>query len=148
MTLLFNQHYILSVGSTEQHKELFSNQFSNYGHQSVDISAPREAIRLPIQIENTIHSEKFNGTSYAAPLVTGVASLLLAKNPQLSALELKMRLMATASYHEQWNDKTVSGFINAFQALSAEFDPFDGDPTAYFFNHYQKSWNTGLFQNP
>ena len=65
-----------------------------------------------------IHSyETKSGTSFATPLVSGAAALLLEKNPKLSAEELKHRLCFTATdLKEPWN-KQGWGMLNIQRAL-------------------------------
>jgi len=61
------------------------------------------------------------GTSFAAPLVTGVATLLLARDPGLSAEKLFTLLRETATDIEQpgLDQLTGYGLVNAEAALSA-----------------------------
>jgi len=63
-----------------------------------------------------------SGTSFAAPIVTGTASALMAVEPELSADEVRERLAATA-----WDvgapgkdDQTGAGLIDARTALSVD----------------------------
>ncbi len=73
-----------------------------------------------------------NGTSMAAPMVSGVAGLLLSAEPQLSAYELRRRLLTSADFKSLYlanpdyllehNGSTLallgSGVLNAKNALS------------------------------
>lgn len=65
-----------------------------------------------------------SGTSFAAPLVTGVASLMLAKNPALTAEQIKRMLMMSADDIEDpgWDLATGYGLVNARKALEADPD--------------------------
>ncbi|MBR5597005.1 MAG: S8 family peptidase [Lachnospiraceae bacterium] len=65
-----------------------------------------------------IHSyEMKSGTSFATPLVSGAAALLLEKNPKFSPEELKHRLCYTATdLKEPWN-KQGWGMLNIQRAL-------------------------------
>jgi subtilisin family serine protease len=65
-----------------------------------------------------------SGTSFAAPLVTGVASLMLAKNPSLTAEQIKRMLMMSADDIETpgWDQLTGYGMVNARKALEADPD--------------------------
>jgi subtilisin family serine protease len=69
-----------------------------------------------------------SGTSFAAPLVTGVASLMLAKNPNLTAEQVKRMLMMSADDVEGpgWDQLTGYGIVNARKALEA-------DPNYYLY---------------
>ncbi|HBE54330.1 MAG TPA: hypothetical protein DDW76_37680, partial [Cyanobacteria bacterium UBA11369] len=63
-------------------------------------------------------------TSMAAPHVTGVASLIWAQNPNLTAQQVKERLLASVDPIAALNGKTVTGGrLNAFKAL---LDPGKG----------------------
>lgn len=61
--------------------------------------------------------EAKSGTSFAAPLVSGAAALLLEKDPELTPEELKHRLCYTATdLKEAWN-KQGWGMLNVARAL-------------------------------
>ena len=66
--------------------------FSNYGSKNVDLFAPG------FQVYSSVLDGKFeylNGTSMAAPNVTGVAAILRSFYPKLSASSIKHILMAS-----------------------------------------------------
>ncbi len=62
-----------------------------------------------------------DGTSFAAPYVSGTASLLFAKNPNLTNLEAEDILLDSATDLENpgWDQYTGAGFLNAAKALSS-----------------------------
>ncbi len=68
-------------------------EFSNYGKKNVDVFAPG------VDIYSTTPDNsyaRFNGTSMAAPVVSGVAALLMAYFPELSAEEVRDIIMESA----------------------------------------------------
>lgn len=68
--------------------------FSNYGHTNVDLFAPGVSI-FSAALGNEFGRE--DGTSLAAPVVSGVAALLLSHFPTLTAADVKRILMATTT---------------------------------------------------
>ncbi len=66
--------------------------FSNYGRTRVDLFAPGEDILSTLPNGRT---GRESGTSMAAPVVSGVAALLMAYFPELSAADVKSLLMAS-----------------------------------------------------
>ncbi|MDJ1484591.1 S8 family peptidase [Cytophagaceae bacterium YF14B1] len=102
--------------------------FSNYGKNSVDVFAPGVAIH------STTPGSKYadhNGTSMAAPVVSGVAALIRAYYPKLKAAQVKEILMKSAlpykekvqvpgSEGQTANLSDLSktgGIVNAYEAL-------------------------------
>jgi subtilisin family serine protease len=69
--------------------------FSNYGKKEVDLFAPGVQIYSTVPGGNKYGSA--SGTSMAAPVVAGVAALVLSYNPDLSARQLKEILEKTAT---------------------------------------------------
>ncbi len=84
----------LNVGATDQYPQNnLVAYFSNYGKQTVDIFAPG------VQIYSTSPDNRFNmsnGTSLAAPVVSGVAALIMSYFPELSAREVKEIIMKSS----------------------------------------------------
>lgn len=96
---------------------------SNFSLKKPDIVSPGTyIISTSNQCRNNgkkyVHSyEAKSGTSFATPLVSGAAALLLEKNASLSAQELKYRLCYTATdLKEPWN-KQGWGMLNIKHAL-------------------------------
>jgi len=97
--------------------------FSDYG-ETIDISCPGVNI-----LSTVIRDQDFNlnsymaadGTSMAAPIVSGVAAMVKAKNPDFTPAEIKQALMETADNIESVNPAYAglmgAGRINSFAAL-------------------------------
>ncbi|MFA6923886.1 MAG: S8 family peptidase [Bacteroidales bacterium] len=81
----------LEVGASTKHldKNLVAS-FSNYGKKNVDIFAPGEDI-YSLKPDNKYTTG--DGTSFASPMVAGVAALLKSYYPQLTAKEIKKIIM-------------------------------------------------------
>lgn len=90
----------------------FSNNFSNYGNK-VDIVAPGEDIYSTVK--NNGYSI-MSGTSMAAPHVTGVAGLVWAINPNLTATQVKDILVGTADRPITYNSRQYK-ILNAKAAV-------------------------------
>ncbi len=100
--------------------------FSNFGKKTVHIGAPG------VNIISTTGGayDSFSGTSMAAPHISGVAALLKANEPSLTALEIKQRMIATAHPIKSLSGKTYSGgYVDAYAALMNTTPPPDqNDP--------------------
>jgi len=131
--------FVFCVGATN-----FGNprraDFSNYGNRSVDIFAPgvlwsvnaERADRRNTSIDDTL--SLIDGTSFAAPFVSGVAALILAADPHLSSGGIRSILRNTA--HTDSPDPDVPRHINALAAIK----PLLGNTVPYV-----SFTSTGLF---
>src|SRR5262249_33950829 len=63
--------------------------FSNFGRQTVDLAAPGVDILSSVPGNSY---KTFSGTSMATPHVSGVAALLLARNPQATYRQVMIRI--------------------------------------------------------
>ena len=79
---------IIAVASSSADGQLSS--FSNFGGTSVHLAAPGSNV-LSTYLNDSF--TRMSGTSMATPMASGVAGLLLAMDPSLSALELKNGLI-------------------------------------------------------
>jgi thermitase len=89
--------------------------FSSYGSHTVDIGAPGKEI-----YSTKIGGYRYgDGTSFAAPFVSGTAALVKSYLPGLNNHDLRSRILETSEvigYYEK--EKTASaGRVNAFNAL-------------------------------
>lgn len=120
----------ITVGATglKQDADLLAN-FSNYGYRSVDVFAPG------VKINSTIPESKYKenqGTSMAAPVVAGLAAMIRAYYPSLTAEQVKEVIMKSVTKVDQkvkikkdGNSKRVyldeisvsGGIVNAYNAI-------------------------------
>ncbi|MEO6392159.1 MAG: S8 family serine peptidase [Pyrinomonadaceae bacterium] len=106
---------VLSVAATDRNDQLTS--FSNYGPKSVQIAAPGADV-LSTWLGNAF--EEHSGTSMAAPMVSGVAALIIAAEPNISMTDLRARLLDSADKLPQLKGKVASGGrLNAARAVGA-----------------------------
>jgi hypothetical protein len=90
--------------------------FSNHGPH-LDIVAPGAQIGVFDAVQQ--QPIPYSGTSYAAPMVAGVAALLKAFDPSLTAAELKALILAGADSAARYlnNRGQPVRFLDAYQAL-------------------------------
>lgn len=76
---------------------------------------------LSLKIKADIAPYVFDeGTSFSAPIVSGLCSLIKSANPNLSATDIKEIIMRTAIQSDVLSNKTVSGgYIDIFNSLYA-----------------------------
>ncbi|MBX7247399.1 MAG: S8 family serine peptidase [Candidatus Sumerlaeaceae bacterium] len=99
---------ILSVGGSTN----TDDWIYNYGSRTIGISAPAQLVYLP----NSGGYAAGSGTSYAAPLVTGAASLVRSAFPGATPAQVKYRLMANADV-KLAERNVVSGRLNVAAAV-------------------------------
>ena len=91
---------LITVGASSRfNTQDLAAGFSNYGRQTVDVFAPGVAIYSSTPRDTYA---TYSGTSMATPVVAGVAAVLKAYFPQLTAVQLKQIIMQSAvAYHTQ-----------------------------------------------
>lgn len=120
----------IAVGASTNEDVLSS--YSQYGDQ-LDFVAPSSGGSLGITTTDrtgsdgysyTNYTNNFGGTSSAAPLAAGIAALLLSRNPNLTASEVKTIMqnscekIGTEQYDENgWNMYYGYGKVNAYNAI-------------------------------
>jgi type VII secretion-associated serine protease mycosin len=112
--------YLLSVGAAEQNGDVA--EFSETGSY-VGVTAPG------VDVGGLLPDGKvwlINGTSFAAPYVTGLAALLLQNHRNWTPDTLMKVLEATASGNGKWTRSAGWGEVNANAALQADPDHLSG----------------------
>lgn len=106
---------VLAVGASTRAEAVSS--FSNYGVASVDLFAPGSAILSTVP-GNAYAS--FNGTSMAAPHVSGIAALVLSTNVSQPLLAVRSRVLAGVEPIAAYAGRCATGGrANARLALAA-----------------------------
>jgi subtilisin family serine protease len=119
----------IEVGASSWKADSLAATFSNYGTERVDLFAPG------VDVLSTVPGSGYDredGTSMAAPVVSGVAALLMAYYPELTPAQVRQILMESATTYA---DRTVlrpgqgggpvrfgelsatGGVVNAYEAL-------------------------------
>jgi subtilisin family serine protease len=109
---------ILTVGATNRSDVLTG--FSNYGPGVVDIAAPGLDI-LTTGVSSNSSYVIADGTSFASPVVAGVAALLLSADHGIGHQELIARITAFVDGSIGVAGATSSGRVNAGRVLTRRF---------------------------
>jgi subtilisin family serine protease len=133
----FDLPNILSVGAVDNRGRLAS--FSNYGKTRVDVFAPGVSIvsALPADSQYPVGYGWLDGTSMAAPHVTGVAALIASEEPGLlstpGVASMKARIMNTGKKLSAVVGKSVTDTVpSALRALDTT-SPTSMPPTSHAF---------------
>ncbi|WP_367868004.1 S8 family serine peptidase [Pedobacter sp. WC2423] len=107
----------LEVGASDwRNNEKLAAPFSNFGKKSVDVYAP--GVDITSTIPRSAYLED-TGTSMATPMVSGLAGLIRAYYPKLTAAQVKNIIMKSVLISAALKDKCISGgIINTFSAFS------------------------------
>jgi membrane-anchored mycosin MYCP len=103
--------YVLTVGSVNAAGT--PSPFTLAGPW-VDVAAPGEAV-------TSLATEPVSGTSYAAPLVSGLAALIRARFPALTARQVMQRIESTAHHPPAgWDPLVGNGTVDPLAAVSTD----------------------------
>jgi len=146
-----NEHYpsnythnnIIVVGATKDNDTKLES--SNYGATSVDLFAPGHDILscYPTDLCSSgfcnspypHHAYLYHydqGTSFAAPYVTGVAALVLAQFPNFTAEQIKAHIMRGVDPVSSLSNLCVTGGrLNAYEAVQHRASSYQRDNVTY-----------------
>jgi len=106
--------YVLTVGSVNAQGA--PSAFTLAGPW-VDVAAAGEAV-------TSLGSAPISGTSYAAPVVSGLAALIRARFPALTARQVMQRIESTAHHPPAgWDPLVGHGTVDALAAVSTDSAP-------------------------
>lgn len=114
---------IISVAASTPENRLSS--FSNYGLKSVDIAAP--GVNILSTSLNGEYSNK-NGTSMAAPHVSGAAALLKSYMPFLTPWEIKQIILLSSTKSPYLTNRIVTGGVLNINSMF--------EMTNFFYRNY------------
>jgi len=119
---------IISVAAIDNNANLA--RFSNFGKNRVHVAAP--GVNVYSTVLNGAY-ENMSGTSMATPHAAGVIALLRSYDDKLTNLEVKERIIATATKTTKLKNKVrSSGYVNAYNALTNTIAPPDlNDPETW-----------------
>ncbi|MBE0471241.1 MAG: S8 family serine peptidase [Methyloprofundus sp.] len=120
---------IANADTTKDLDNLPLHSRSNYGDQVVSFAAPGTNILSTWPTALTTSSEQGyqfqDGTSMAAPIVSGIAAMLWSANPTLTPQGLRANLEATVQRIDSLKPKLKApGLVDANQALNSVHYPF------------------------
>lgn len=104
---------ILAVAAVDNRGQIAS--FSNYGKLKVHVGAP--GVNIVSSILKGAYGS-WSGTSMATPHVSGLAVLLASHEPNLTNIEMKQRIVATAKPIASLRGKAKAGLVNAYAMLT------------------------------
>lgn len=102
---------VLCVAATDRSGALSPS--SNFGATSVDLAAPGTDLLAAGRDGRAVFK---SGTSFAAPMVSGAAALLLAARPDATVQQVKASLLCGAGANDQLTGRVGSGALNVVAA--------------------------------
>jgi len=110
------------------------SSFSNYGSSCIDVSAPGEDMFSTVSTESGSgfaagYASGWNGTSFATPVVAGVAALAKSHQSDISENQLELSLQESVTSINAKNpsySRELGGLISASKAVSSGAPTLEG----------------------
>jgi len=139
-----NDPFVITVGAVDQHRTAnplddTRASWSAYGHTAdgyakPDLSAPGRWVIMPVPVGATIPAKApervvepgymwMSGTSFSAPMVSGVVAHILARHPDFTPDQVKGALMVSAEYLASEGITVGVGTLDAVAALDVTNPP-------------------------
>jgi serine protease AprX len=137
--------FVITVGASDTGKSVSTNDdvaapFSAYGYTldgfaKPEIAAPGRYMVGPVPVTSTLYKERadhvvepgymtLSGTSFSAPIVSGVAALILGRHPEYTPDQVKGALMLGAKPMPQANNQSEGvGEVNASRSIELSTSP-------------------------
>ncbi|WP_291078348.1 S8 family peptidase [Empedobacter sp. UBA5528] len=108
---------VITVGANTMDNDNLRASFSNFGKKSVDVFAPGNEIYSTVPNKDGEYKNE-SGTSMASPVVAGVAALVWAHYPKLTATDIKQILLESVNKNPALTDISVTGgVVDAYKAV-------------------------------
>ena len=140
-----NDPFVITVGASDTGKSVSTNDdvaapWSAYGYTldgfaKPDLAAPGRYIVGPVPVTSTLYSERpdhivepgymeLSGTSFAAPMVSGIAALILGRHPDFTPDQVKGAIMIGAKPLPRATDMSEGvGEVNAGRSIERQGAP-------------------------
>jgi serine protease AprX len=140
-----NDPFVITVGASDTGKSVSTNDdvaapWSAYGYTldgfaKPDVAAPGRYMVGPVPVTSTLYSERpdhvtdpgymeLSGTSFAAPIVSGIAALILGKHPDFTPDQVKGAIMIGAKPLPRAADMSEGvGEVNASRSIERQSAP-------------------------
>jgi serine protease AprX len=149
-----NDPFVITVGASDTGKSVSTNDdvaapWSAYGYTldgfaKPDLAAPGRYMVGPVPVTSTLYAERpdhivqpgymeLSGTSFAAPVVSGIAALILGRHPGFSPDQVKGALMLGAKPLPRASDLSEGvGEVNAGRSVELNNPPSANKALARF----------------
>jgi serine protease AprX len=140
-----NDPFVITVGASDTGKSVSTNDdvaapwsawgYTLDGFAKPDVAAPGRYMVGPVPVTSTLYKERpdhvvdtgymeLSGTSFAAPIVSGIAALILGKHPDFTPDQVKGALMVGAKPLPKSADMSEGvGEVNAGKSIERQSAP-------------------------